>query len=130
MYVVLNFPTLDFLVHKIKQWEFHKKYSVILYHIYTYPDWDGGHEALQGFGRSISVLKTFIWNQRYILEMSFFTYTYIRAYVHTGAGGRDRGDTYYSPPPPSTPMSPNAKIRPLIFNPYARMIRWLHKSVV
>ena len=37
-YVILNFPALDFLIHKIKEWEFQKKFCRSLSNFYTYPD--------------------------------------------------------------------------------------------
>ena len=36
MYVILNFPALDFLVHMIKEREFKKKICHALSYIYTY----------------------------------------------------------------------------------------------
>ena len=36
IYIILNFPTMDFLVRKIKEREFSKKISVVLYPVFLY----------------------------------------------------------------------------------------------
>ena len=38
IYVILNFPALDFLIHKIKELEFQKNFCCSLPYFYTYPD--------------------------------------------------------------------------------------------